>query len=396
MLVHTIDFQHREQEIKLWISREDLWKVMYPVSAGIYIAFLAIPVYDPVCTICFCAGIFSKAIVTEWRRGYYWNRPSARKGLLAAITLLGAVQAILIFICGYMAMLENTNQGWERHETWKHEMIGLVTNATDQTPPVPHLTDENVTDENLLEIILDENGMFKGDADRQYVNWFFHAYPAKCWMWWFTCFYAGPLLDSIPGNMRMPVIVEKSQMSTFGIAMAALFVVLGVTRSSAFDFVQIQSAMGDIYLLFGAPCIWACIFCLCHSVREKSSLGLTVPLSIVSLVKSFTMLRADFWEKQNAQVFVASSVVSTSYLVSVVYFMRVENVAIRSGWGTRGNDLEVLSDGDDDFSSVEALRAMHNRGDSTADADDSNFSVQENAENDLDSEVPIADKSLQP
>jgi hypothetical protein len=379
MIVHTIDFQHQQQEIKLWISREDLWKILYPLSLGIYIAFLAIPAYDPVCTICFCAGIFLKAVIVESRRGYYWSRTASRKVLLAAIVVMGIFKIVMLFVCGYMAMLENTNQGWERHETWKMEMMGVNLNTTHETSDNSTTDSYNVTDMEMLDTILDDNGLLHDNLDRQYVHWFVHAYPAKCWIWWFLSFYAGPLLECMPTSVRMPVVLEKSQMPTSSVALSALFIVLGVTRSSVFDFVQIQSAMGDVYLLFGAPCIWACVFCLCHGIREKSSLGLTLPLSFISLCKSFSMLRADFWVQQNAQIFVVSAFSYIVYFFMVVFFLRAENVAIRSGWGTRTADVDGLSE-DEEFTDLDNSKPMEAVLEQSTVIEKGKFSVNEDAD----------------
>lgn len=273
-------------------------------------------------------------------------------------------------------MLENTNQGWERHETWKLEMLGIYPNGTNETFHDSFPGNVTKTNEDILDELLDENGYVHEQVDRQYVHWFVHAYPAKCWMWWFFCFYAGPLLETMPTSVRMPVIVEKSQMSTSSIALSALFVVLGVTRSSVFDFVQIQSALGDVYLLFGAPCLWACVFCLCHGIREKSSLGLTLPLSLVSLCKSFTMLRSDFWVQQNAQIFAVSAFAYIFYFVSVVCFLRVENVAIRSGWGVRNGDFGGLSD-DEEFTEIHRGKSMDVISEESTHGGDGKFLVQE-------------------
>ena len=91
------------------------------------------------------------------------------------------------------------------------------------------------------------------------------------------------------------------------------------------------------------------------------------------------MLRADFWVQQNAQIFVVSAFAYIVYLLMVVCFLRAENVAIRSGWGSRGADVDGLSE-DEEFTNLDNPQPMQAVLEQSTVVEKDNFSVREDGD----------------
>lgn len=325
LILNTIDFQHKRSEIRLWVTREHLWYALYLFPTGVYGAFLCVPVYDPACTVCFAFGLFLAAVRVEGLRGRMWHRPLARRVLFASVCGLALVTFVLAFAVAYLAMLKNTNAAWESVDnTTAAEPAG--TNTTHAAVPI-------------------ERAQLA-----QYLTWFRHAYPRKTWVWWLVCLYAPLLLDFVPTSMRLPVVLETSQMPLTSIALGVLCYVSAATRESVFDFIATQHALGNVYFLVGSASTWVAVFSLCFCVRRRCFLPMPAPLLLVAFVKSARLLDVDVWRSETRGMLIGTGVVFSSYVASMVYFCRCEDTAVRTGWGSghsTGSELESESECDE-------------------------------------------------
>lgn len=352
LLLNTIDFQHKRSEIRLWVTREHLWYSLYLFPTGVYGAFLCVPVYDPACTVCFAFGLFLAAARVEGLRGRMWRRPMARRVLFAGVCSLGLMTFTLAFAVAYLAMLKNTNVAWE----WVDNATEAVrTNATHAVVPVER-------------------------ADlAQYLTWFKHAYPRKTWVWWLVCLCAPALLDFVPASMRLPVVLETSQMPLTSIALGVLCYVSAATRESVFDFIATQHAIGNVYFLVGGASTWAAVFSLCFCVRRRSFLLVSAPLLLVAFAKSARLLDVAVWRNETRAILIGTGVVFFSYVASLVYFCRCEDVAVRTGWGSgHGTGSEPGSDSDfDETIDAQAHSACFTTGHENSDEQKSDDLVED-------------------
>lgn len=320
VVLNTIDFRHKRSEIRLWVTREHLWYALYLFPTGVYGAFLCLPVYDPACTACFTFGLLFAAIRVEGARGKLWHRPITRRVLLALVCCLGIMTFTLAFAVAYLAMLKNTNAAWQWFE---NATAAVPSNATQAEVPVAR------------------------DHLAQYMTWFKHAYPRKTWVWWLVCAFAPALLDFVPGSMRLPVVLETSQMPLTSIALGVLCYVSAATRQSVFDFIATQHAVGNLYFLVGGAWTWAAVFVLGFCVRRRNFLPLCLPLFLACFIKSARMLDVVVWHNETRALLIATGVVYHLFAVGLVYFCRCEDVAVRSGWGSAGSpESEPASDGE--------------------------------------------------
>lgn len=352
LVLNTIDFQHKRSEIRLWVTREHLWYSLYMFPTGVYGAFLCVPVYDPACTVCFAFGLFLAAVRVEGLRGRMWRRPVARRVLFAGVCSLGLMTFTLAFAVAYLSMLKNTNVAWQ----WvDNATAALPANATHAVVPVAR-------------------------ADlAQYLTWFEHAYPRKTWVWWLVCLCAPVLLDFVPASMRLPVVLETSQMPLTSIALGVLCYVSAATRESVFDFIATQHAIGNVYFLVAGASTWAAVFCLCFCVRRRSFLLLSAPLLLVAFAKSARLLDVDVWRDETRAVLIGTGVVFSSYVASLVYFCRCEDVAVRTGWGSgHGTGSEPCSDSElDESLDTQAHSACFTTGHDNSDEHKSDDAVED-------------------
>jgi len=305
VLCNTLDFGNRRSEIRLWISRQHLWYTLYVFPVGVYGAFVCTPVYDPVCSICFALGLFVAAVRVEAQRGSAWGRTTARRVMLAVATCTGLSAFCLVFVLAYIAMLKNTNVAYESVFNQTQGRAEGNTTATLDTALVA-----------------------------QYSAWVRHAYARKTWPLWVLALVAPQLLTFVPEPMRIPVALETSQLGVTCLALFVLCYVSAATQRSVFDFIAIQNALGNVYLMVGGLGTWSTIFCITFCMRHRNFIFMPAPMLVVCLAKSARLLDERDWREQTHEILVCAVIAVLVYVASVLSFCRAENVAVRQGWGS--------------------------------------------------------------
>ena len=347
VLFNTIDFQHKREEIRLWVSREDLWHVFYLFAPGVYGCFLALPTYDPMCTMCFALGIFASSMHSETQRGRLWKRPAGRKVLLGFVFVFGVVALTLTLALGYYAMLKTTNRAFARvqsaHAIHTHVQHALL-NSSELLADVVHAHDNGSWAHEMLhsEVIaqLTDTGPHVSRDDEQFLAWFVHAYPLRTWPWWVFCLYTPFLLAQMPDSLRLPVLLETAQVPTTCAALAVLAHASLAADASVLDFVSVQSALGNLYLFGGSTCTWLGVFSACFLLRQRTALVLTAPLLLVCFAKGAHMLNDELWRRETMPLVALTGVAAALYTLLLAYFCRLESVAVRGGWGRHRGSAE--------------------------------------------------------
>ena len=100
LLVNTVEFRHTPREVRLFVSRKELWYILYPMAFAVFVLFYCIPMYDISCTVSLVTGLLSKSTYDEVKRGIHWKRGTARKICFTFATVCGIMCASGLFVLG--------------------------------------------------------------------------------------------------------------------------------------------------------------------------------------------------------------------------------------------------------------------------------------------------------
>ena len=332
-ITNTIDFEKKTREIRLFISREELWYILYPVSVGIFVMFFCIPVYDVSCSLMLALGFIVLGSFQEWRRDTYWDRSGARRAMFIMIVLTGFILVIALFVVSYTVNSLQQNILRNSNTTAANNMdyVQLLLNSTSDHP--------NTNDALLQEIM-------QIYQDRQKLYSFLVRIPV--WMW---CFYTPFLLGNMPDSTRLPIILELSQSS---LGNMCAFVVVCIVSSCQINWSIFGRIHTCAYIMIVPLFLWTAIYMILKSSRNKTVLYVACILMIFSYAKfSYIITLVYSVHSQHVVrtlVFLAFVVIVNVFFT--IIFFRNENSAIRMGWDKYDqNDLcsDTLSDMDDDI-----------------------------------------------
>jgi len=361
LLTQTIDFGRTAPEIKLFVSREEVWRMLYPLALGFVLLFVCVPVYDATCTVCLALGFFAQSTHAELRRGILYKRPTTRRVIFSGVVLCGLLAHSLAFVFVYLAGVRATRAGWEDGRGAVEDLAqfhALLLNATGElllagapangTAGAALHKDAGAAVAAMLHKDAGAAVRAADDASvTQYLTWSVNAYPQRMWALWLLCACAPPLLRNAPPTVRLPVVLELVQPAASAVALLALCLVSWALDVSVFALLDTQSALGDCYLLASGGGVWFCVFMLCLAVRERCSVHVPCVLVLVAVGKTLAQHWALLHGRQVYELVVCTAVFLALYLGGALYFCRKENVAVRAGWG-RALDAAGL-DSDDEI-----------------------------------------------
>jgi len=402
ILCHTIDFRHTPREVRLFVSREELWYILYPMSLGVFVLFYSLPVYDASCVISLFMGLLAKSTCDEVRRGFFWKRTTGRKFFFVTMTLCGAICAVALSTL--TVSLNRHKHVYVSHSNAStpmdnnNNMLGTllhektILRQNEDTPEdvygytdVPTESDEevsqtqktyNTTDlaawntsangslsNNSLEATtfseVGEADSVVGDVLDSMMDAVIESTSSVqsistqyTIMFWSLCFYTPFFLSRVPESTRLPVLLEILQPSVSCLAALGLFLctlihpdarssIQGLFESRAFVF----------YILFIAGPIWVGVYFMMKALRNKTSSYACSLLTISIFFKLLYTARADAHNNHTVKSVMAfAGCVCALYTVLTVTFIRMENKSIQLGWDTEAEeemlDLECLSDSD--------------------------------------------------
>ena len=106
-LLRTIDFDHQMREIRLFVSREELWYTQYPVALACFIMFFCVPMCNIACLLALGIGFLTKNVYDERKRGVCWKRESNRSVLFVMIVLCAVLS--VCSLCPVVTILNHTS-----------------------------------------------------------------------------------------------------------------------------------------------------------------------------------------------------------------------------------------------------------------------------------------------
>lgn len=354
LITHTIDFKRDARQARISITREELWRMLYPLALGFYVLFLCIPVYDATCTVCLSMGFFVHSSYAEIYRGIHFRRPTTRKVIFWNMAMWGLLVHCVVFVFVYAAGAQSTREGWHSGRSFLsdlkdlHALVHNITfdgGNTESASEVAHLNGNST----MASILLGEEVFKVQDGSvSQYMTWSENAYPQRMWMLWVLCAGTPLLLQNAPAPLRLPVVIEATQNAVSSIALLSLCLVSRALDTSVFSLLDTQSALGDMYLVLSGGSVWLCVHLMLQAVRERNS----VYMCCIILALSFAKTAVQHWQllrgKQVYEIFVCACCLLVIYTCAAICFVRKENIAVRSGWGSPSVN-DNLGESDDDL-----------------------------------------------
>ena len=333
------------------VSRFRLWLLTHLYALGLFVLALVVPGYDTGCNVSFCAGLNAQAILEEIRRGRTWRRGQGRQILLVLVVLAGCIVNALEFALSYMALT---------HARKDDPFLGASIVTTLGHILVPsNSTRVAAVYGNTSVVVLDseELGYYvyrAGDTQIQLRM-----------LMWTSCFFGPCLLQS--GAVATATLTEGLELARPGLsAIAGLVLAIIVLRVhfAPAEALHVQNAAGSLYLVGAAFAIAFTAVFILRLLKQRRSLYASFVLQLHVVVLLVLHRGLSFDLQLVAQTFTVLAVFVVAYTTAVLAFIRLENRAIRAGWGdnlhgARGfDDDDVLAVSPSNFSIEDALTAV--------------------------------------
>ena len=408
LLLHTIEFRHTPREVRLFVSRKELWYVLYPVTFAVFVLFYCIPMYDTSCTVSLITGLLSKSSYDEIRRGIYWKRSTGRKICFALATVCGFVCVSGLFVLGVTVNRQVSSRGSHPNSTQMvvqppitnvsavdttayptatDNMIGTLlhgdnleydtkpvrrrlanqTNASfstsPNTDPVSVSKTANMSGIPTKGLNNDSNNDSNNNSDNNSNNTSDNDMAAtlnsiyaasiqspnlvQMIFLYSACSYIPFFLDRTPESIRLPVLLEIMQPSVSCLAAVVLFVVSVSSQGAWLPEYMLKSPSFIAYVCLVPLAVWCCIFFIIKAARAKSASYVCCILMLVVYVKLLEITNA-MPRKTHAiqQILVFVGCMCGLYIALMTVFIRMENKCIQMGWDTDNDE-----DNDDDYMS---------------------------------------------
>lgn len=338
------------------VSRFRLWSLTHLYALGLFVLAVVIPGYDAGCNVSFCAGLNAQAILEEVRRGRTWRRSQGRQILLVVVVLLGGLVNALEFALSYMALTHAREDDPFLGASVMTTMANAITNTNGTRAPPARAAVAVYGNETVLVLNSEELGYYvyrAGDSQIQVRM-----------LMWTSCFFGPCLLQA--GTAATATLSEGMEFARPGVS-AIAGLVLGIIVLKVHlvptQLLHVQNAVGSLYLVGAAFAIaFAAIFVL-RLFKQRRSLyaSFVLQLHVVVLLVMHDGLSLDL--QLVSQTFAVLVLFAVAHTAALLAFIRLENRAIRSGWGdgmrgTRDFDEEMLGASPDNFSIDDALTAV--------------------------------------
>jgi hypothetical protein len=313
LLLDSLDFEGQYQPIKLFVSREELWRVFYPLSFGVFFIVMAVPLYDSVNTTSFCIGLLTKGIADEVRRGKLWDRPRGRSIILCVMSIAGFVSCMNTVAIGCIISNISTNQAWYENT----QFLNSSTNATSDYMPYSNFT------HNLQSF------------QSQYTTWTLNSYASKTWLTCLLSFLTPFSISNLPSSISLPVILEIMIPSLSYIAMSAICIIYILTQTIPFSLLSISRPQEYLFFIVSPFTVVSILFVVIYYVHRKKSLSLCFCILPLTFTKNCITHTQMIYAFKLDILCIITGVIMIVYVLTSILYDREENTAIRMGWGNR-------------------------------------------------------------
>jgi len=387
-ILRTVDFDHRMREIRLFVSREELWYIQYPVALACFILFLCVPMYNIACVLAMSIGFLFKNIHDESKRGFLWKRDSNRtilfvvmvmSALLSVVSLCPIVTVLNAQLFSQSSLLPPSAQQVQTISPASSNGTANMTSLRINTEP-PASTGRRYTiqqegappnsigsllhnDESEAMFLTPSNTSVLDDIIDVAERSFREPNIAQKITTWVACFCVPFSLSTVPDSVRLPVVLEILQPSLSCLAAVLLSITLFVTEQDAqwkngLHHNVIQSVLSEwvtvVYIFTIPVCIWVCVFLITKCVRNKTISVVCCVLICFAYLRTLQVANNVHDKNRDvSQTLIFIGFLDAVYIVLTINFCRVENKAIQTGWDAERE--EDLYDSDD-FESADELQ----------------------------------------
>lgn len=353
MLLRSFDFKQEKNYPKLYISREDMWRISYPFAFGTFFLFLCIPNYDASCSIMMSCGFFSYAVYCETVRGRLWKRPTHRTIGFVFVVLTGAISILSIFILAVNHGLHLTEKGrnettylkntkfipldWffsnisnleygENNWSWfdngsNNSMVSTSNTSTNDNTNIADLGDVIEHGKNTY---YQNNAMYA-----QYWSWGMNSYFTKMFVPWIASYCVPFMLKTAPLCLSIQTTMEICQPSLQAITGFVVFLISRHTNTAPLALYTSKGVISGFYILTAGFCIWISIFAVCHfTTRKKTNTVCYILLTTTVIQLSLVLCPGEY----DHVLLVFIYCITGTYLLLSIWMDMDENLHIRKGW----------------------------------------------------------------
>jgi len=416
-ILQTIDFNHTLREIRLFVSREELWYMQYPMALASFILFFCIPMYNIACLLAMSIGFLARCIHDETKRGFLWKRDTQRTAVMVLMVLCAVLSVVTL--CPIVTILNqrakraspaftadkavysdqmplqaqtDTNasaanetevrtspavaagtQPFLRQDDGlsvqnasdSYDVAGKIIDTTDPgTGHAPNYIDMLLHNDDLDEYLLaPQNSSVLADLlDAAQKGFREPSMPQKI-VTWVVCFFVPFLLSSAPDSIRLPVVLEIMQPSMTCLAALLLCITLFVTEQenrSNHGYAKniVLSVLSEwvtvVYIVVIPALIWMCTFLVIKCVRQKTLSFVCCALICFAYVRTLQVsANVHHHSRDITRTLIFVGALDVVYVILTIRFCRAENKAIQTGWDADRED-DVVDD-DDNFTATDDL-----------------------------------------
>ena len=398
IIFHTVEFRHAPREVRLFVSRKELWYIFYPCALAIFVLFYCVPIYDVTCTVSLVMGLMMKTCYDEVQRGVHWKRSTGRKLCFYVVMLCGLISGCgLLVLSAVMGQQSHASTDMSNstllatpspnvhagllvssasilNDSTHVNMLGTLLhdderngalrradlngsampdvhdngNGTKKTPNVTR--NSNSPKEESQSQLEDE---FREAFDTAYVA---NVQSPDLWqrvLIWSVCFYIPFFLGSTPDAIRLPVLMEVVQPSVSCIAAFLLFAICAISQDGWTPWHLLNCPHLVAFILLAPPGVWCVIYFIMKGARSKTSTHTCCILMMASYIKLLHAM--NFYPSHGGafeQVCVFVGSFCALYVGLTLVFIRMENKCIRMGWDSGqeedegdeyGNELDLTN-----------------------------------------------------
>lgn len=365
LLTQPLDFENSHLQRTIFISREQLWRILYVIPFLMYTIFYIVPIYDSTSTILFCCGMFIKSTHDELKKQYYWERPVYRKVINILIIITGSVSYVIIFVLCLLLSNTATNVGWAKTfdldyffgntSSVDEDAYFLDTNSStlNQTM-VDYANTSARLDSDIMQYYMDmkkHEQIEDTPVLAQYLTWSQNSYFTKMIIPFLFSFFVPWTFDNIPNSISSLIVIEMLQIPLTALSCVVMCIVSVATQTVPFSLLKSNTGLGDLFFLTAGPVIWFCVFIIITVVKEKNTNSLAYIIAPFAFFKIIAQHYDVVMQGGNREIFFCCIVFYIGYWTLSIFYDREENKAMRGGWGTDDDEDkefdEFIDDGHD-------------------------------------------------
>jgi len=413
MLCNTVEFRHAPREVRLFVSRKEMWCILYPSAFAVFVLFYCIPIYDVSCTVSLIIGLLFKSCYDEVQRGVHWKRGTGRKICFVFAMLCGFLCASGLLVLSVIvenhshentapvaassspAPRKDTNETPEHVDDTISNMLGTLLhgddrnrifrrdrrrNSTVATGPESAVNSEsyrnmtaatstlnmNISSGTPLNITSQEHGVseeVRKALSTAYKSGLQNPNLLQMIFVWAACSYIPFFLGQTPDSIRLPVMMEMVQPSVSCLAAFVLFLICAPRNQQWDPGMWLQSPSFVSYVCLAPPAVWCAVYFITKASRSKTTMHVCCILTVAAYSKLLHVL--GHYPDQSrvlSQVGVFVGCLCACYTGLSLVFIRMENKCIQMGWDGGQDDEDADDYGSDlELSSTSAGGAFYDR-----------------------------------